>query len=245
MIVDLVIRAEADIGEVPGRMKKMEIFYEKYIKSFPSKLKILLVLSLLIVGLEEALLFHLQPLFLFANETGVLIERILLSFVSGIILYFFTSHYPRIKKKINIHSFVHNAFFKIQQISQHLIWTIYENVEKKPPNDLSLVKEEELLKLVSVKVFSKQVFTFDSIEYSDVTDLLSAVQSYVDIYYNMVVPYMDYVDGNVQKDLTSIVDMLVNLINPVQRKKERTAITTNAYVKFVIKLLEYSIKLRF
>ncbi len=220
-------------------------WHKKFIKSFPHTLKYIALASLFIILLQELLLFHIRPIFPRAYELGILLQRILLSFVASIIIYFFAAHLPKTIKKQSMNTIISNAFFKINQLSTNLIYAVYLNTNNDIPKHINNINKEDLLRIITREnMKSPQRYQFDSSEYQDVMELLSAVKTYFNQYYNLIVPYVDLLEENVLVSLNGIINQLYVIHDPVQLLRERTIISPGIYAGIIISLRDNSKKLK-
>ena len=227
------------------RQSKVAAAYKKYSTGFPMPLKIIASGSLIIVLLQELWLFHMKAPFPFANELGTVLEKILLSFVASITIYFFTTHFPKVRRLDSVRVIISNSFFRISHLAMNLVYTVYDHAGITFDKSLGPVTKESIEKIVTREgMRSEIVFTYDSIRYRDTMELLSALKVYFDQYHRLVTPYLDLLPKATLSELNGIVNQIYLIHDPVQLLKERTMISPGIFAEIIATLVERSSKLR-
>ncbi len=218
-------------------MKRILIF-KYYFSSFPKYLYIIFFISLIIVTIQELFLFKTDAIFPGAYEIGQIIEKILLSFISGVVFYFITNHYPKQLKKKNLNVIIHNSLFGQKQITLCILYSLFKKLEIKQPIDIDKLSKTDILKILTPKIIDTPIeYVYDHIVYQDLLHLFEAVQISFTNFYQMLTPYIEYVNHDELEAMTESVNYLTIIHNPQKAIITNMSYTANVYSTIIFELL--------
>jgi len=221
-------------------MKKSPRTKNRYFSSFPWYLYGLLFGSIGIVVFQELILFKLPSAFSGAYELGQILEKLLLSFASGTVFFFLTSHFPKQLKKSKVRVVLHNAKFNQVHMIDSIVYSILAKAQLPISPKSLLMTEAELSKILTPNITNSSiVFSYDNINYPTLLSLMAGVQDEFLEFYNLVVPYLEYLEVETLEAMNGIMNYLVILHNPKRALKSNTSFAPSIFASTIYNCLRF------
>lgn len=215
----------------------MRDILRRYHSSLPIGLRWIFWISTLVIVLQEVLFFRIPAVFDAAPEIGQIIQKVALSFICSIIIYFITTHLPKLQKRNVTKGLVQNSLFMIQIVVYRLIDTIYVNKGQQAPADKDSIVVADIAPLLDrATLVSPVTYTHDDQVYPDFMALLIEAKSLVHQYYNLLIPFSESIPLRQMEMLIRFINILNMVHDPQALYRQRVLLATNAYANLVIDL---------